>query len=63
MWSRFSKIYSGLQNLLMREEGQDLVEYALTVLLVAIGAVAAVGNLATQVLALFTYINTHFPAA
>jgi len=63
MRSTFWKLYSGLQILLMQEEGQDLVEYALTILLVAIGCVAAVGNLATQVVALYTYINAHFPAA
>jgi Flp pilus assembly pilin Flp len=58
----FLKLHSGLQKLLLQEEGQDLVEYALTILLVAIGAVACVGNLASQVLALYTDINTHFPA-
>ena len=58
----FLKLHSGLQKLLLEEEGQDLVEYALTILLIAIGAVASVGNLAAQVLALYTTINTHFPA-
>jgi Flp pilus assembly pilin Flp len=57
----FLKLHSGLQKLLLQEEGQDLVEYALTILLVAIGAVACVGNLASQVLVLYTNINTHFP--
>jgi Flp pilus assembly pilin Flp len=62
MRSALSKINSGLLRLLMQEEGQDLVEYALTVLLVAIAAVASVGNLASQVLSLYAYANLHFPA-
>jgi pilus assembly protein Flp/PilA len=36
-----------IQTLLLREEGQDLVEYALVVALIAFGAVAGMQVLAT----------------
>jgi pilus assembly protein Flp/PilA len=34
----FLKLYLGLQELLSREEGQDMVEYALIVALIGLGA-------------------------
>jgi pilus assembly protein Flp/PilA len=38
-----------IQNLLSREEGQDLVEYALIVAIVALGAIVGMGNLAKDI--------------
>ena len=38
-----------LQNLLSREEGQDLVEYALVVAMIAFAAVGAMGTLAKDI--------------
>lgn len=40
-------IYVFVRNLLAREEGQDLVEYALVVALIAFGAITGMGYLAT----------------
>jgi len=57
----FLKLYSGLQRLLLREEGQDLVEYALVILMLAIATVAASENLGASILTLYTYIVNHFP--
>jgi pilus assembly protein Flp/PilA len=37
---------SGMQRLIMREEGQDLVEYALVLALIALAAVATMQTLA-----------------
>jgi len=37
-----------LQSLVKRQEGQDLVEYALVVALIAFGAVAAMKGLSTR---------------
>lgn len=54
-------IYFGLQRLLIQEEGQDLVEYALTMLLIVVGTVASVGVFATRLVNEFSYINTTFP--
>jgi len=41
------KMYVIGKNLMEREEGQDLVEYALVVALIAFGAVTGMGYLAT----------------
>ena len=40
------KLYVKFQNLASREEGQDLVEYALVVALIAFGATAGMSALA-----------------
>jgi Flp pilus assembly pilin Flp len=62
MQSAFWKIYSGLQRLIPREEGQDLVEYSLVILLVAVGVVAAVGTFSADLDATINHITaTCFP--
>jgi len=43
----FNTLYLALCNLINREEGQDLVEYALVVALIAFGAITGMGYLAT----------------
>ena len=55
--------YVKLQNLLSREEGQDLVEYALVVAIIALGATAAMGNLAGAISGAFGSISTTFATA
>jgi pilus assembly protein Flp/PilA len=52
------KLYVKLQNLANREEGQDLVEYALLVSLIALAAITGVGKVATAVTTIFTNIST-----
>jgi pilus assembly protein Flp/PilA len=52
------KVYVKLQNLMNREEGQDLVEYALLVSLIALAAITGVGKVATAVTTIFTNIST-----
>ncbi len=52
------KLYAKLQDLASREEGQDLVEYALVVALIALGAVAGMGALASGVNNAFVTIST-----
>ena len=47
-----------LQNLLSNEEGQDLIEYALVVALIAFGATAAMSALATKISTAFSSIGT-----
>jgi Flp pilus assembly pilin Flp len=47
MKSGFSKFVCKLRRLIMQEHGQDLVEYALLVSLVAFGATAGMKALAT----------------
>jgi len=41
------RVYIAIQNVLEREEGQDLVEYALVVALIAFGAIAGMKVLST----------------
>ena len=49
MNTKLSSLYSFLRNLSVREEGQDLVEYALVVALIAFGAIAGMSQLATGI--------------
>jgi pilus assembly protein Flp/PilA len=51
-------LYTKLQTLLTTEEGQDLVEYALVVALIAFGAVAGMGALATEINTAFNDISS-----
>jgi len=52
------KLYVKFQDLTSREEGQDLVEYALVVALIALGAVAGMKALAGGVNSAFNTIST-----
>ena len=47
-----------IQSLLSREEGQDLIEYALVVALIAFAATAGMKTLATDINIAFTNIGT-----
>jgi pilus assembly protein Flp/PilA len=53
----FLALYVNLQNLMTREEGQDLVEYALLVCLIALAAITGVNKVATAVTTVFTNIS------
>jgi pilus assembly protein Flp/PilA len=48
---------SMLKNLHKEESGQDLIEYALVALIVALGAIAGMGYLASQINAEFSSIG------
>jgi pilus assembly protein Flp/PilA len=52
------KMYVKLQDLASREEGQDLVEYALVVALIAFGATAGMKSLAGGLNTAFQGIST-----
>lgn len=58
----FLAIYMRLQNLMHNEEGQDLVEYALLIALVALVAIASVTTLGSNVSAIFTRIGNSLAA-
>ena len=51
------------QGLLSREEGQDLIEYALVVALIALAATAGMRTLAIDINNAFTNIGTSLTAA
>jgi pilus assembly protein Flp/PilA len=58
MRSGFSKFICKLQRLLTKEHGQDLVEYALVVALIAFGATAGMKSLATGLNSAFGNISS-----
>ena len=52
------KLSVKLQTLMLREEGQDLIEYALVVALIAFAATAGMSTLAKDINQAFTSIGT-----
>ena len=52
----FNTLFLALRNILKREEGQDLVEYALVVALIAFGAITGMGYLTTGLNTAFSTI-------
>jgi pilus assembly protein Flp/PilA len=52
------RLYIVFQDWISREEGQDLVEYALVVALIAFGATAGMKSLATGLNSTFKGIST-----
>jgi len=52
------KLYIKIQDLLHEEDGQDLVEYALIVALIALAATAGMNTLATAINNGFTTLGT-----
>ena len=56
--SGVSPVLMHLKNLFLNEEGQDLVEYALVVALIALAAVAGMNTLATDINNAFTTVGT-----
>jgi pilus assembly protein Flp/PilA len=62
-WSRalktlFIKNYLKVQELLHQEEGQDLVEYALLITLIALAVVGGVNHVASAINNTFSRIST-----
>ena len=54
----YLRLLVSLQNLVASEEGQDLVEYALLVCLIALAAIAGVNKVASSVTNVFTRISS-----
>jgi len=52
-----SKLYTGMRNAIMREDGQDLTQVALIIALVAVGATAGMNSVATAVGNAFTGLS------
>jgi len=63
MNNMMTKLSAKIQTLVMREEGQDLVEYALVVALIAFGAISAMGTLANDINTVFSNIGTKLTSA
>lgn len=58
MQNSLLNLYVKFQGLKNGEEGQDLVEYALLVALIALVCISGVGNVATAVNTVFSNIST-----
>lgn len=61
MKETFLKLSAKLKGL-MREEGQDLIEYALVVALIAFAATAAMRTLATDINTVYTNVGAALSA-
>jgi pilus assembly protein Flp/PilA len=51
------KMYVNFQNLMNREEGQDLVEYAMVIALIALGATAGMQAVASGINGAFDSVS------
>lgn len=58
-----SKLLYGVRTLCTREQGQDLVEYALVVAIIAFGAVTAMKGLSTEIKTAFNTISSDLGTA
>jgi pilus assembly protein Flp/PilA len=58
-----TKLYVKIQTMMVREEGQDLVEYALVVGLISIFLVVALQGVATAINGIFSTISAALLAA
>jgi pilus assembly protein Flp/PilA len=63
MKDQLMKLPVKLQLMLENEEGQDLIEYALVVALIAFAATAGMGSLANSINAAFISIGTTLSGA
>ena len=63
MKTQMMSLYFRIQEQLRSEEGQDLIEYALVVALIAFGAIAGMKILATDINNAFQTIGTSLTAA
>ena len=54
------KLYFGLRTLAKQQEGQDLVEYGLIMMLISTGAFVCVGGVAGKIVNMYNYINTNY---
>jgi len=63
MNTMFLGLFVKFQDLMSREEGQDLVEYGLVLALIALGSVATMKSVATSVSTEFSVIESIFPNA
>jgi len=63
MQGKLCKLCNKFQILMLQEEGQDLIEYALIVALIAFAATVGMGTLANSINAAFTSIGTTLSGA
>jgi len=59
MNARISQLFSKLRSIVVKEDGQDVVEYALVLGLIACGSLATISAIGTKVATVFSSINTN----
>jgi pilus assembly protein Flp/PilA len=57
------RVYLNVHSILKQEQGQDLVEYALVVALIAFGAVAAMKGLSSEINTAFSALSSDLASA
>lgn len=57
-WKKVQWLSYSLRSFLLNRKGQDLIEYALVVALIAFAAAAGMSSVASQINAAFTNIGT-----
>ncbi|QNI32889.1 Flp family type IVb pilin [Alloacidobacterium dinghuense] len=62
MQFQWFNLYARVQRVFLREEGQDLIEYALVVALIAFGATVGMGTVASSINNAFVSIQTALSA-
>ncbi len=60
---KFWQFYAGTKNLLGREEGQDLIEYALLVALIAFAAIGGMESFAGSINSAFIQVGSTLTSA
>jgi pilus assembly protein Flp/PilA len=63
MKDKLWKLSIQIQNILKSEDGQDLIEYALVVALIAFAATVGMSTLASQINSAFTTIGSRLTSA
>lgn len=60
---KFTRLLAKFRFIILHEEGQDLVEYALLVALISLGSVAALSTLAVDISSVFVTVGTALTSA
>ena len=63
MNTMFLRLYVMLENLVSHEEGQDMIEYALVLAIVALGSIASLRTVASSIGTEFSIIEVAFASA
>jgi pilus assembly protein Flp/PilA len=58
MNATFLKLYARFQSLWQKEEGQDLVEYALLMVIISLGLITSMNGIASALITFFTNVST-----
>jgi Flp pilus assembly pilin Flp len=63
MKARRLRLFKGIEELLVREEGQDMVEYALVFAVIALGTAAGMQSVDVAIAQVFQHVSDVFAGA